>query len=209
MRIQTFVVGMLQVNCYVLIDEETKECIMVDPGDEPDRLLDFIMKDNLDLRYIVCTHGHFDHIGAIKDIKNQLPSAKILLHKDEVVVYKKSFEIGRQWGFDVDEPPDADVLIEEGFDICFGNQTIKTIHTPGHSPGGICLIGKDFVITGDTLFAGSIGRTDLPGGDYSLIGRSYKRLMQLGDDMKVMPGHGPVSYIGIEKRSNPFSSEFL
>lgn len=208
MRVETFVVGMLQVNCYILIDEDTKESIIIDPGDEPDRLIDFIVENKLTVDYIVCTHGHFDHIGAVSDIKLHL-SPQILIHKDEVLVYKKSHEIGRLWGFDVDEPPDADLLVDEGDTIDFGNHRLTILHTPGHSPGGICILGKDFVITGDTLFAGSIGRTDLPGGDYNLIGRSYKRLMMLDEGIKILPGHGQTSYIGAEKRSNPFSLEFL
>jgi glyoxylase-like metal-dependent hydrolase (beta-lactamase superfamily II) len=208
MILETIVVGMLQVNCYLIGDGTTNKGIIVDPGDEPDRIMDYVDRTGLKVVQLLCTHGHFDHIGAVGELRDAL-GAQILLHRDDLIVYQHSYEVAREWGLDAEPQPEPDLLIDEGYSIELGASRLSVIHTPGHSPGGICLIGTDFVLTGDTIFAGSIGRTDFPGGDYNAIGRSFRRIMGLGDTIRLLPGHGPASTIGYERVYNPFCSEFL
>lgn len=208
MILETIVVGMLQVNCYIIGDNATGKGILIDPGDEADRIMEHVVRSGLKIGQMICTHGHFDHIGALGELRDAL-GTKIVLHKDEKIVYQRSYEVARGWGLDAEPQPEPDLFIEEGYTIDLGTLSIRVIHTPGHSPGGICLVGSDFVITGDTLFAGSIGRTDFPGSDYRAMGASFRRLMGLKDHFKVLPGHGPSSTIGYESSYNPFCSEFL
>ncbi|NOY39412.1 MAG: MBL fold metallo-hydrolase [Nitrospirae bacterium] len=206
LEIKTIVVGQLEVNCYIVYDPENREAIVVDPGDEPDRILDSIAADKLKVKHIVCTHTHFDHVGAIPELKEKT-SAQIVIHKEEAEIYEAARDMAALWGYDVDPLPPPDIFISEGDEIRTGSLRFKVIHTPGHSPGGICLFGNGIVITGDTLFAGSVGRTDFPGGDMNLLKESFKRLMSLPEDTVVLPGHGPQSTIGREKRENFFINE--
>lgn len=207
MILQSLVVGPLQVNCFIIGDEKSKKGLIIDPGDEPDRIIDLASDLDLQINYVICTHGHFDHIGAVDDIKNAF-NCHIVLHKDDLIVYQNSYRIALSWGLDANEQSMPDMLIEEGEVIMLGESKFYIIHTPGHSPGSICILGKDFVVTGDTLFAGSIGRTDFPGGDYNKIGQSFKRLMSYDKSLKVLPGHGPFSTIAEELSTNPFVDEF-
>ncbi|MCG6552087.1 MAG: MBL fold metallo-hydrolase [Candidatus Magnetominusculus sp. LBB02] len=199
-------VGQLEVNCYVVSDELTKEAILVDPGDEPDRILDFVAEKGLKLVKIVCTHTHFDHIGALPEIK-EATGASLQMHTDEVAIYKMAREMAAHWGFQLDSMPVPDVLLTDGAEVAFGSAVFKVLHTPGHTPGGICLYGNGILISGDTLFAGSVGRTDLPGGDMPSLKKSFKRLMALPPETKVFPGHGPSSSIAAELRDNFFNDE--
>jgi glyoxylase-like metal-dependent hydrolase (beta-lactamase superfamily II) len=207
MIINCIVVGPLENNCFIIADENTKEALLIDPGDEPDRIHDLLTKNNLRVKYIVCTHAHFDHVGAIPELKNET-GAKIVIHYDELDIYKHTKDQASVlWGYELDPLPDPDMFVSEGDILEIGNIKFETIHTPGHSPGGICLYGEGIVITGDTLFAGSVGRTDLFGGDIEKLKKSFKKLMALPDNTKVLPGHGPQSTIGKERISNFFSSE--
>ncbi len=206
LEINEIVVGPLEVNCYIVYDTENREAIVVDPGDEPDRILDIITADNLKVRYIICTHTHFDHVGAIPELKEKT-AAQIVIHEKEAEIYEAARDMGAFWGYDVDPLPPPDIFVSEGDEIKTENLVFKVIHTPGHSPGGICLYGNGIVITGDTLFAGSVGRTDFPGGDMNLLKESFKRLLTLPEDTVVLPGHGPRSTIGREKRENFFINE--
>ncbi len=208
MLIKSIVVGPLEVNCFVIADEASKKAIVVDPGDEPDRIMDMIKENGLKIEYIICTHGHFDHVGAVSDLK-KATDAKVLIHKDELEIYDAAKDMAAFWGYDLDPLPDPDVLVEDGVDIAVGDLSFKVFHTPGHSPGGICLYGEGIVITGDTLFAGSVGRTDFHGGDTNRLKESFKRLMSLPENIRVLPGHGPETTIGREKRENMFSDELL
>lgn len=208
MLIKTLIVGPLQVNCYIISDESTKKTIIVDPGDEPDRILDIIRDNNLHLLYIVCTHGHFDHVGAVGDIKKET-AAEILIHKDEAIIYHAARDMAAFWGYDIDPLPEPDRFIKDKDIITAGDLRFEVLHTPGHSPGGICLYGNNIVITGDTLFEGSVGRTDFYGGDMQKLKESFKRLMSLPEDTRVLPGHGDETTIGKEKRQNMFSEELL
>jgi hydroxyacylglutathione hydrolase len=207
MIIKTIVVGPLQVNCHIIADETTGKAMIIDPGDEPDMILDAVKKKNLTVEYIVCTHGHFDHVGAVADIKKGT-GAKIVLHQSDLEIYDSASELAHYFGLDLDPQPAPDIVVSEGDNIAVGKLTFAVYQSPGHSPGGIILYGEGVVITGDTLFAGSIGRTDLPGGDEAAIRKSLGRLMSLPEDTVVLCGHGPSSTIGREKRENPFAGMF-
>lgn len=206
MVIKKFVVGPLENNCFVIADEDSKECFVVDPGDEPDRILDFINDGNLSVKYIVCTHAHFDHIGAVPEIK-MATEAKIVIHTDDLAIYRSSKDHAASWGFDIDPLPDPDVFVSEGDVLRIGDLEFRIIHTPGHSPGGICIYGHGILLTGDTLFAGSVGRTDLPGGDIGKLKASFRRLVSLSDEIRVLPGHGPETTVEREKVDNFFARE--
>ncbi|MBI4654383.1 MAG: MBL fold metallo-hydrolase [Nitrospirae bacterium] len=207
MIIKKLIVGPLEENCYIVGDERTKEAIVIDPGDEPDRILDIIKTDNLRVAAIVCTHGHFDHIGAVGDIK-ETTGAKILIHKEEADLYNAAKDQAAFFGYNLDDIPPPDEFLSEGNEIKAGNLTFKVIHTSGHSPGGLCLYGEGTVFTGDTLFQGSVGRTDFHGGDLAKLKESFRRLMSLPNDTRVLSGHGGETTIGIEKEENMFADEF-
>ncbi|MEW6115719.1 MAG: MBL fold metallo-hydrolase [Nitrospirota bacterium] len=208
MIIKTVVVGPLQANCIIIADKESGKAMVVDPGDEPDRILDSIKENNLTVEYIVCTHGHFDHVGAVPELKKET-GAPVVIHKDELVIYNGAKDMAAFWGAEIDPLPEPDILAKEGDILTIGTLRFEVFHSPGHSPGGICLYREGTVMTGDTLFAGSIGRTDFYGGDIIKIKKSFQRLMALPDATRVFPGHGPATTIGREKRENMFSAEFL
>ncbi|MBI5212780.1 MAG: MBL fold metallo-hydrolase [Nitrospirae bacterium] len=208
MLIKSVVVGPLQVNCFVVADEKSRKALVIDPGDEPDRIMDIIKEGGLGVEYIICTHGHFDHVGAVSDLKKET-GAKVLIHKDELEIYDAAKDMAAFWGYELDPLPDPDVLAGDGDVIRAGNLSLEIFHTPGHSPGGICLYGHGIAITGDTLFAGSVGRTDFHGGDMQKLKGSFKRLMTLPENIRVLTGHGPDTTIGREKRENMFSEELL
>ncbi len=205
MFIKRLVVGPLEVNCYLLADGNGLS-LVIDPGDEPDLIMDVIRSNGFNVQYIVCTHGHFDHVGAVAELKDET-GAKVLIHREELEIYHAARDMAAFWGYDVDNPPEPDVFINDGDDIRIGEISFRVIHAPGHSPGGICLYSKGIVITGDTLFAGSVGRTDFYGGDINQLKESFNKLMLLPEDTRVLPGHGPESTIGEEKRENPFAFE--
>jgi glyoxylase-like metal-dependent hydrolase (beta-lactamase superfamily II) len=206
MQIITLPVGNLEANCYIIVDEDTNKAAIIDPGDEPDRILE--AAEGLDVEFILLTHAHFDHAGAVGEIK-EATDATIAMHADEVPVYDAMQDMAGYWGFQVPKPPAPDIILAEGEEVLIGSMTLAVIHTPGHTPGGICFYTPGTVFTGDTLFAGSIGRTDFPGGSYQQIGASFRKLMGLPSETKVYSGHGPVTSIGREKTTNMFAEEFL
>ncbi|MCX8030677.1 MAG: MBL fold metallo-hydrolase [Thermodesulfovibrionales bacterium] len=208
MWIKTIPVGPLEGNCIIVADEVTGDCMIIDPGDEPDLIMETVKINGFNVLYIVCTHGHFDHVGCVGDIKKET-NAKIVIHKEELEIYNKAKEMASFWGFDIDPLPEPDIKVSEGDLLKLGDLSFEILHTPGHSPGGICLYTKGLVITGDTLFAGSVGRTDLYGGDTSKLRDSFRRLLKLPEDTKVISGHGPATTIGREKRFNMFSFSWL
>lgn len=181
-------VGMYQSNCYILGCKETKEGAVIDPGDEVPRIVNEITRSGLTITHILLTHGHIDHVGGVADLKRAI-RAPVLIHKKDVG--------------DLGIEPDG--YLSDGQEIQVGNYTLKIIHTPGHTPGCVCIHAPGVVFTGDTLFAGSIGRSDLPGGNHEqLIEGVVKKIFTLGDELRVYPGHGPHTTIGRERQSNPW-----
>ncbi len=204
--IKRLTVGALEENCYIVYDESTKEAMVIDPGDEPDRIIDIIKEKGLDVKYLICTHTHFDHVGALPELKEET-GAKIIMHIDDKQVYAAAKDMAAVWGFDVDEMPAPDELVEEGYVIQIGDAKFEVIHTPGHSPGSICLYGEGLLFSGDTVFAGSIGRTDFPGGSIEKMKESFRRVISLPDDTQILSGHGPATTVEREKRENFFVHE--
>ncbi len=208
MIIKRLIVGPLEENTYVIGDEITKQAIVIDPGDEPDRIMDVIKESSFEVSKIVCTHAHFDHIGAAGDVKKQT-GAEILLHKEDLETFGLAKDQAAFWGYSIEDLPQPDRYIDEGDEISVGALKFRVMHTPGHSRGGICLYGEGIVITGDTIFQGSVGRTDFPGGSIEKLKESFKRLLDLPDETQVFSGHGPETSIGREKTANFFVNELL
>ncbi len=201
------VVGPLEVNCYIVADEKTKDAVVIDPGDDAEEILKIIREKGLKVRYIVNTHAHFDHVGANARIK-QTTGAQILLHQADAQLLRMSAEQAVMFGMKAASSPPADRHVQDGDLIEAGEVSLKVLHTPGHSPGGICLAEQGIVFTGDALFEGSVGRSDLFGGDMkTLISAIKNKLMSLPDETRVFPGHGPHSTIGAERKENPFLNE--
>jgi len=197
MFVKMFTVGMLGTNCFLVADAESGEALIIDPGfdreSEAKAILKEIERNSLRIKYIVNTHGHTDHIGGNRTLK-ELTKAPILIHEYDAPMLSN---------------PSADRKLHDGDIIEIGSIKLRVIHTPGHSKGSIILLGADAVFSGDTLFAGSIGRYDLLGGSLEEIKESLRnKLLILPDYLKVYPGHGPVSTIGEERRSNPFLQSF-
>ncbi len=198
------IVGPLQVNCYILADEKIKEAVIIDPGDDADNILNIIKEKGFNVKYIINTHAHFDHVGANKALK-EATGAELLMHEADAQVLATVSNQSRSFGLTPVVSPPADRYVKHGDIVTAGEVSLKILHTPGHTPGGISLLEEGLVLTGDSLFAGSIGRTDFPGGDLLTLLRSIKtNLMVLPDETKVFPGHGPASTIGEERRENPF-----
>ncbi|MBT3386771.1 MAG: MBL fold metallo-hydrolase [Desulfobacula sp.] len=204
MIIKKLEVGPIMANCFILGCESTKEAVVIDPGDDADRILMELAKSELNVKYLINTHGHFDHVGANKRMK-EVTGAKLAIHPDDEPMLNELSHSASMFGLSADNSPPADILLKDGDEITFGEITLKVIHTPGHSKGGICLYTQGHLFAGDTLFAGSIGRTDLPGGDYdTLISSIKQKLLSFDDKTIVYTGHGPETNIGNEKRNNPF-----
>lgn len=201
--VETLIVGSLGVNCLV-IDCGNGEAIVVDPGAEPGRVLDAARRRKLNITHIINTHGHFDHVGANKALV-EATGAKLLIHAADEAQLVRATEVSTLYGLMAENSPMPDQHLEDGMTLNVGTSTISVIHTPGHTPGGCSLYFADhnLVVTGDTLFADSIGRTDLPGGSHEELVSSIKsRLFILPDETLVIPGHGPSTTIGKEKREN-------
>jgi len=205
MKLDMVAVGAFQANCYVLGCEATGEGLVIDPGSEPRRILDMVARMGLRVTAIVNTHAHVDHIGANLDVKNAT-GADLLIHEADEPYMKNSLKNLTLLSPFSAKPGQPDRLLREGDKVEVGQEiSLEVIHTPGHTPGGICLYGDGILFTGDTLFAGSIGRTDLPGGNLErLIASIRDKLLSLPGDTVVYPGHGPSSTIGEEKSFNPF-----
>ncbi len=204
MILKALAVGPIMANCYIIGCEETRNAAVIDPGDEADRILTTLSEDKLTVRYILNTHGHFDHVGANMRLK-EVTGAALAIHPDDAPMLDTLNMAAASFGMAVDNSPPPDLLINDGDVINIGNIALKVIHTPGHSPGGVSFHTNGIVFVGDTLFAGSIGRTDFPGGDYNtLISSVRNKLFVLGDDVQALTGHGPATTIGQEKRTNPF-----
>ncbi len=203
MILEKLVVGPLGTNCYIVADEKARLGMIIDPGYHHMVILEKVKELGLNIEYIVLTHGHFDHIAALRIVK-EATGAKIAIHKDDVKVLEDKF-LGAFLGFTGKAPPSPDILLSDGEEIKVGELVFKVLHTPGHTPGGICLYGQGICLSGDTLFNEGVGRTDLSGGDSQQLLESINiKLMALPDEIKVYPGHGPETTIGAERRGNPF-----
>ena len=198
------IVGSLDVNCYLLACEETRKGIVVDPGDDIDAILQLIANNDLDIVEIVATHGHFDHIGRVASLKEKT-GAPFAIHKADLFMVKGLADIAAFLGFQTDPPPAVERFIDEGDTIAFGRETLNVLHVPGHAPGNIALTWPGHAIIGDTVFAGSIGRTDLEGADLQTLMHSIRtKILTLPGDTILHPGHGPTTTVDREKRINPF-----
>jgi glyoxylase-like metal-dependent hydrolase (beta-lactamase superfamily II) len=197
-------VGPLMMNTYVLGCPVTREAVIIDPGYEPDVILGFLQKHRLRPVHILCTHGHLDHMGAVADVK-AATGAPVAIHPKDLFLYERAPEWATLFGMRVESPPRPDRYLGDGDEIHFGEYVLRALHTPGHTPGGMSFLLGAWVFVGDTLFAGSVGRTDLPGGSWSeLMGSIHEKLLSLDDRVIVYSGHGPPTTIGRERRTNPF-----
>jgi glyoxylase-like metal-dependent hydrolase (beta-lactamase superfamily II) len=197
-------------NGFVVACEVTREAVYIDPGDEVESLLAFIAREALTVRHILLTHAHVDHVSGVAAATRAL-GVPVYLHRADLFLYDHAVEAGVMFGLSVEPQPPVDVFYTAGQVIPFGRYEARPYHTPGHCPGGVCLrVGPHgeagrHLFVGDTLFAGSIGRTDLPGGDYPTLIQSIRDvLFAFGDEAIVHPGHGPDTTIGRERRTNPF-----
>lgn len=209
MIIEALPVGPLQVNCYIVGCEKTREALVVDPGDEGERILAALDRAGLQTKLVVNTHGHFDHIGANAYLVEKT-GAELLIHEKDVPLLAQSERHAELFGLSVVPSPAPTRTLVGGEELSVGELRIQIIHTPGHSPGGICLLVDGHLFAGDTLFAGSIGRTDLAGGNHEqLLAAIREQLLVLPEATVVHPGHGPDTSIGREKRNNPFVGAFI
>jgi glyoxylase-like metal-dependent hydrolase (beta-lactamase superfamily II) len=204
MIIKTFEVSPFMTNCYLVGSDKTREAVVIDPGDSIDWIIESAEKDNLKITKILNTHAHIDHVAGVKEMKEML-KIPFYLHKEDEHFLPNLPQHGIMFGWHVEGYPEVDEYLNDGDIIECGDISISVLHTPGHSPGGVCFVAGKNVFAGDTLFAGSIGRTDLPGGSYHiLINSIHQKLMTLDEDFAVYSGHGPSTTIGTEKKSNPF-----
>ena len=216
MILETAAIGPFLKNGYVVGCERTREAVLIDPGDEVDELLVKARALNLTIVSVPLTHAHVDHVSGVARAKRAFPSAPTYLHKDDLFLYEDAVAHGALFGLNIEPPPPVDMFYDGPGPLRFGDYDIFVHHTPGHCPGGVCLqVGKRGekgldLFVGDTLFAGSIGRTDLPGGDYDTLLTSITDvLFSFGDHARVYSGHGPETTIGRERRTNPFLLDWI
>ena len=204
MKYEMVVVGALETNCYLVYCEETLECAVVDPGADPEKIIHKISELGLKPVLLINTHGHVDHVGANKDIKKKY-DIPLCIHSSDSKMLDNILASAMGLFLGAKKSPKPDRYLEEGETIPIGHFSLKVIHTPGHSPGSISLSGDGFLLSGDLLFCGGVGRTDLPGGSWSVLEDSIRnRIFNFPDDTVVLPGHGPATSVGHEKMANPF-----
>lgn len=206
MIFENIVVGPLAVNSFILACETSRQGIVVDAGGDAAKIIAAVERLDVKIGRIISTHGHFDHIGANRNLLQHF-GARYLVHAADVPMLERAADVARAYGMQGENSPQPDELLTDGLEIDFGLHQLKVLHTPGHTQGGCCLYleKEKLLITGDTLFADSIGRTDLPGGSHEQLLESIKtKLFTLPDDVTAWPGHGPKTTIGHEKRHNPY-----
>lgn len=213
MKVTRILVGPLGTNCYVLRDEESGQTAVIDPGENPDKIIHYLEKSELQPDYILNTHGHFDHIGGNRGLKDRFPEAELCIGAEDAPALTEEGKSGASsFGQQVDSP-EPDRLLHEGDQLRLGSITLDVLETPGHSPGSVSLVahsdGETVIFCGDLVFAGGVGRTDLPGGEVQSLARSIKeKILAFPDETVLKPGHGDETTVGREKSRNPFISQF-
>jgi hydroxyacylglutathione hydrolase len=204
MILKTLIVGELETNCYILGDEDSKEGMIIDPGGDF-KIIEKTLKElNLNIKYIILTHGHSDHIGVLSELKKKI-GAQILIHKDDAEMLSNPEKNLSVFSYNPFSAPVADKLLEDKDKIRTGQIEIEVLHTPGHTEGSISLYTDKIIFSGDLIFYGSVGRTDLPGGSNQKLFRSIQdKILDKTDDTVIYPGHGPATTVGEERRNNPF-----
>ena len=203
-QVEPLIVGPLMSNCYIVWDEKTKQGVIIDPGDGPQDIISRVKDLRITIKYILATHGHFDHVGGVASLRQNL-NAEFLAHEKDFFFIEDGKNAANRWNVDIDQPPKPDRFIKDGDKIKFGEFELEVLYTPGHSPGGVSFLYDRMLFGGDTLFQGSIGRTDFRQGSFEDLSNSIKkRLYTLPDDTIVYTGHGPVTTIGDEKKYNAF-----
>lgn len=206
MIFEVIVVGPLSVNCFVMGCERSREGVVVDPGGDVELIERTVKEHGLKIHTIINTHGHFDHVGGNREALAVF-GARLLIHQNDAPMLAMVSEVARMYGMQGENSPESDAFLTDNMEIVFGDCRLKVLHTPGHTQGGCCLYleNEGKIITGDTLFADSIGRTDLPGGSHEQLLESVRsRLFVLPDHVAAYPGHGPDTTIGHEKQCNPY-----
>jgi glyoxylase-like metal-dependent hydrolase (beta-lactamase superfamily II) len=206
LRMLQLPLGPLQTNCYILACTVTNQAAVIDPSWDGRAILARINKEGWTVSHILLTHTHFDHVGALAELK-ELTGAPIYVHAEATEMLKRAPAAAALWGFTLDPPPAPDCFLDDGQKLQVGELEVEVLFTPGHAPGHVCfyLPAHAALFDGDVLFQGSIGRTDLPGGDYDLLMSTIKeKIMLLPDETVVLSGHGPATTIGYERRANPF-----
>jgi len=204
MKYKEVVVGALETNCYLVYCEETLQCAVVDPGAEPERIFLEIAEAELKPVVIINTHGHVDHIGANRDMKDHF-GVPLYIHAADSPMLGKIQQLELSLFLGAKDSPPADHLMSDGEEIKIWNSVLRVLHTPGHSPGSVSLLGDGFLLSGDTLFFEGVGRTDLPGGSQKQLEQSLReKVMTLPDETVILPGHGPLTSVGQERVNNPF-----
>jgi len=202
MKLQQFILGELSVNTYLLWDEETLETVCLDPGGPSQEILAELTGKNLKLKYILLTHGHYDHIAGVNELKEKTGASVAVHVADAEFLTNPALNLSTMFGAKI--VVKADRLLNDGDILCLGPKMLTINHSPGHTPGGIVVTTSALLFSGDTLFARSVGRTDLPGGDPIALNNSLRKLLNLPEEIRIFPGHGPDTLLGREKQSNPF-----
>lgn len=204
MDFEALSVGALETNCYIIYCQETLECAVIDPGAEADKIVRLISGKDLRPTVLLNTHGHIDHIGANKDIKEKF-NIPLYIHESDSPMLEMVQQSELSFFLKAKDSPPADYFLKDGDSIMVGQSSLNVIHTPGHSLGSVSFTGDGFVLSGDTLFCGGVGRTDFPGGSWDELIRSIKnKILTMSENTLILPGHGPSTTVGREKSSNPF-----
>ena len=205
MEFESIAVGAFQANAWLAWDPASGKGVLVDPGDEPARLLSWIRGKGVEVETLLATHGHLDHVSAAKDLSRELGGIPLRLHTEDRFLLESLPETRKQFGLPPAEPPSLVEDLADGERIPLGGEFLEVLHVPGHSPGSVAFLSGGALLTGDLLFKGSVGRTDLPGGDAPLLFESIReKVLILPGETRILPGHGPESTVEEEKKTNPF-----
>ena len=209
-KIIRYIFGPLDVNTYLIGDEESRECYCIDPGGEPDLILKDLEEKKWKLKGILLTHGHFDHVAGVGDLKEKI-DVPVYLHKKDLDIYRRAPDSMLKWiGFRIHNLPPVDFYLEEGQEIYIGEKALVVMHTPGHTPGSVCFYAGGCIFTGDLIFKGTVGRSDFPGGSFKELVKSIiEKILLLPEDIEILPGHGDTTNLKMEIETNPYIREFI